>query len=66
VLVDESRHNLAVGGERLNGCHLIFAHEAAVAFDIGTQDGHQLPFNLPHLVHSLPLLSLSRHLGLTL
>src|SRR5213593_3543365 len=42
VLLDKRRHHLPVGGQGANGRLLILAHEAAVAFDIGTKDGSEL------------------------
>src|SRR5262245_44013281 len=41
--LDVGGHHVAVGGEGSDGCHLIVAHEAAVALDIGSEDGRELP-----------------------
>ena len=40
-------HRFAVGRKRANRGQLILTHQAAIALDIGTQNGHQLTFHLP-------------------
>src|SRR5712692_1416813 len=40
--LDVCGHHLAVGGEGADGGHFIVAHEAAVALDIGAEDGREL------------------------
>jgi len=44
VLPDEAGHHLAVRGYGADGRILIFAHKAAVALDIGTDDSGELTF----------------------
>jgi hypothetical protein len=43
--LDVGSHHLAVGGEGADGGHLIVAHEAAVALDIGAEDCRELPLD---------------------
>jgi hypothetical protein len=43
--MDVCGHHVAVGGEGADGGYLIFAHEAAVALDIGAEDGRELPWD---------------------
>jgi hypothetical protein len=45
MLADQDTHYLAIGSEQADGGHLVGAHEAAVAFDIGAQDGCQFTLN---------------------
>jgi hypothetical protein len=43
--MDVCGHHFTVGGEGADGGHLIFAHEAAVALDIGAEDCRELPLD---------------------
>ena len=45
VLLDKRGHHFTIGREGADGRLLILAHEAAVAFDIGTEDGSELAFH---------------------
>src|SRR5206468_1119704 len=40
--LDEGGHNRAVGGQGTDSCYLVLTHEAAIAFDIGTENGREL------------------------
>jgi hypothetical protein len=42
VFLDDLGDNLAVGGDGANGGFLIVAHEAAVTFNIGTEDCREI------------------------
>jgi hypothetical protein len=42
VLLNQRGHELPMGREGADSRHLILAHQAAVAFDIGTEDGGEL------------------------
>jgi hypothetical protein len=42
VVLDEGGHGRSIASECPNGATLILAHEAAILFDIGTQDGTEL------------------------
>ena len=42
VLLDKIGHYRSVGGQGADGCLLILAHEAAVPFHIGAEDGGEL------------------------
>ena len=46
MLLNERGHRRAIGGQGANGAFLIFAHEAAVAFDIGAEDGSEFAFHI--------------------
>ena len=46
VLIDKGSHYFFVRGEGLEGARLILPHEAAVAFDIGTEDGGELTLDV--------------------
>src|SRR5262249_3655500 len=60
---DEGGHHLAVGGQGADGGFFILAHEAAVAFNIGTEDRGELAFHsrfyqgmiVPFLYHCQPV-----------
>jgi hypothetical protein len=45
VLLDERGHYLPIGCERTDRRLFIVPHEAAVAFDIGTENGGELAFH---------------------
>ena len=45
MLLDEGGHCLLVGGEGADGGDFIFAHEAAVAFNISAEDRRELAFD---------------------
>jgi hypothetical protein len=45
VFINKARHNLPVSGYGVDSRLIIIAHEAAVALDIGTQNGGELTFN---------------------
>jgi hypothetical protein len=43
MLLDESSHQfVTIGSEGAEGSEFVLAHEAAVAFDISTEDGSEL------------------------
>jgi hypothetical protein len=45
MLPNQASHDFFVGIQGTNGPFLIFPHETAVAFDIGTEDGSEFTFN---------------------
>jgi hypothetical protein len=45
VLLDQGCHEGTIGSQRMDRSDLIVTHEAAVTFDIGTQDRCEFPFD---------------------
>jgi hypothetical protein len=45
VLLNASAHDRAVGSQGVDCCLFVFAHEATVAFDIGTEDRGEFAFH---------------------
>src|SRR5262249_35244037 len=60
LLLNEGGHDRAIGSQGADGCLFILPHEAAVAFDIGTEDGgkftrHSFPSRVRHSLFALHL-----------
>ncbi|NIS68508.1 MAG: hypothetical protein GTO12_06005, partial [Proteobacteria bacterium] len=65
MLLDERGHGLPVRLQSLYGSYLILAYEAAIAFDVGAEDGGEFAFKalLGHGITPIWVLGSGRELA---